>query len=436
MRTVDIIAEKRDGKTLSPDAIRSLVEGYVTGAIPDYQVSAFLMAVYFRSMSDEETVALTRAIIDSGVTMDFSGCATPVVGKHSTGGVGDKTSLVVAPLVASCGVPVPMISGRGLGHTGGTLDKLEAIPGFNVSMSLAAFKAQVEKIGCALIGQTDELAPADRKLYALRDVSGSVESIPLITASIISKKIAEGDRALVMDVKTGSGAFMKNMEDSRALAKALVKTGHRLGLKVTALITSMEEPLGHAVGNSVEVVESVEVLRGGGPDDLRELCLALASEMLLRAGRATTQDEAKDILNQKIVTGDALEKFREIIAAQGGNAHVVDEDQLLPLTAHRYEVRAARKGIIQSLQAGAIGKAAMLLGAGRETLDARIDPAAAIWARKKTGEKVNAGEPVCTLEFNDDRRLAEAVALVEGAFTIGDTPPAAEALLRERIAEP
>ncbi|MBI3940144.1 MAG: thymidine phosphorylase [Acidobacteria bacterium] len=434
MRTLDIIAEKRNGRKLSSESIRALVEGYVQGQIPDYQVSAFLMAVYFRSMDDEETVTLTRAIIDSGVTVDFSGLPSPAVGKHSTGGVGDKTSLIVAPLAASCGMFVPMISGRGLGHTGGTLDKLESIPGFNVNLSLAQFKEQVGGIGCALIGQTAELAPADKKLYALRDVTATVESIPLIVASIISKKVAEGDTGLVLDVKTGSGAFMKTLESSRALAEALVRTGRLLGMEVTALITSMEEPLGHAVGNSVEVVESVEVLRGGGPEDLREVSLALAAEMALLAGKARSLEEAGNILNQKIVAGDALEKFRQIIAAQGGDPRIVDDDQLLPMASHRCEVKAPRKGFVKSILAEPIGKAAMLLGAGRETVEAGIDPAAAVWVRKKTGEEVDAGEPLCTLEFNDDRRLREAIALAESAFALGDSRPDAVRRILERIA--
>ncbi len=412
-----------------------MVDGHVQGKIPDYQISSFLMAVYFRSMDEEETVALTRAIIDSGVTVDFSDLGGPVVDKHSTGGVGDKTSLIIAPLVASCGVFVPMISGRGLGHTGGTLDKLESIPGFNVNLSLHEFKEIVRKVGAGLIGQTVELAPADKKLYALRDVTATVESMPLIVASIISKKVAEGIDGLVLDVKTGSGAFMKTMEDSRALANGLVRTGRLLGKKVTALITNMEEPLGHAVGNSVEVIESVEVLRGGGPEDLKQVSFALAAEMLLLAGRAKNLEEAHNLLNQKIITGEALDKLREIIAAQGGNPEVVDEDLHLALASHRYEIKATQKGFVQLVKAEPIGKAAMLLGAGRETVESRIDPTAAVWVRKKTGEEVDQNEPLCTLEFNDDRQLDEAVALARSAFVIGDRRGKPVKLILERIAD-
>jgi pyrimidine-nucleoside phosphorylase len=433
MRAVDIIADKRDGKKLGAEQIRFLVDGYVQGKIPDYQASSFLMAVYFRSMDEEETVALTRAIIDSGVTVDFSDLGGPVVDKHSTGGVGDKTSLIIAPLVACCGVFVPMISGRGLGHTGGTLDKLESIPGFKVSLSLQQFKEIVRRVGTGLIGQTAELAPADKKLYALRDVTATVESIPLIVASIISKKIAEGIDGLVLDVKTGSGAFMKTLKDSQALAHGLVKTGRLLGKKVTALISNMEEPLGHAVGNSVEVIESVEVLRGGGPEDVKQVSFALAAEMLLLAGRAKNPEEAHGLLNQKIITGEALDKLREIISAQGGNPEVVDEDLHLALASHRYEIKATRKGFVQSVKAEPIGKAAMLLGAGRETVESRIDPTAAVWVRKKSGEEVNQNEPLCTLEFNDDRRLDEAATLARSAFVIGDQRPKPEKLILERI---
>ena len=435
MRTVDIITEKRNGKKLGAEAIRSLVDGFVRGQIPDYQVSSFLMAVYFRSMDAEETVALTRAIVDSGVSVDFSSLGRPTVGKHSTGGVGDKTSLIVAPLVASCGVFVPMISGRGLGHTGGTLDKLESIPGFNVRLSLDEFKQKVRQIGCALIGQTADLAPADRKLYALRDVTATVESIPLIVASIISKKVAEGTDGLVLDVKTGSGAFMKTREDAAALARSLVQTGRLLGKRITALITNMNEPLGHAVGNSVEVAESVEVLKGGGPNDLRELSFALAAEMLLLAGYSQNLADAHQALSQRIISGDALEKFREIIAAQGGDPAVVDDDSRLPAASHRYEVKSSRKGFVQSVQAEQVGRAAVLLGAGRETVDSGVDHAAAIWVRKKSGEEVLQNEPLCTLEFNDGKWLQEAVVLAQSAFALGDRRVKAEELILERIAQ-
>lgn len=435
MRVVDLIAEKRNGGRLAADQIRSLVDGYVQGRIPDYQISSFLMAVYFRSMSDEETVALTRAIVDSGVTVDFSGLNGPVVDKHSTGGVGDKTSLIIAPLVAACGVFVPMISGRGLGHTGGTLDKLESIPGFRVNLGLEEFKELVGRVGAALIGQTAELAPADKKLYALRDVTATVESIPLIVSSIIGKKVAEGIGALVLDVKTGSGAFMKTTESARALAEALVRTGRLMGMKVNALITDMEQPLGHAVGNAVEVAEAVEVLRGGGPADLQEVSFALAGEMLVLSGRVKDGEEAQALIQQKISTGEALAKFCEIVTTQKGDASAI-EGRRFVVAAHRREIRSGRKGFVQLVKAEPIGIAAMLLGAGRETVDSKIDHAAAVWVHKKRGDEIGEDEALCTLEFNDDSRLPKAVALAEGAFVIGDGRPEQRRLILERIAEP
>jgi pyrimidine-nucleoside phosphorylase len=435
MRVVDLIAQKRNGNPLTTEQIRFLVDGYVRGNIPDYQISALLMAVFFRSMNHEETVALTRAIVDSGVTLDFSDLDGPVIDKHSTGGVGDKTSIIIAPLVAACGVFVPMISGRGLGHTGGTLDKLESIPGFKVNLALNEFKTIVRRTGAALIGQTAELAPGDKKLYALRDVTSTVESIPLIVASIISKKVAEGIDGLVLDVKTGSGAFMKTLEDSRALARALVSTGRLLGMKVTALITNMEEPLGHAVGNSAEIVECVEILKGGGPEDLKTVSLALAAEMLVLAGLASSAEQALDLLERRIVSGEALDKLREIIRAQGGKAEIVEEDLHLPQASHRHELRAPRKGYVRRVQAEPIGKAAMLLGAGRETVDSVIDHAAAVWVRRKRGEQVDAGDPLCTLEFNDSRRLEEAISLAAAAFEIGEAPPSKLNLVLERISQ-
>jgi pyrimidine-nucleoside phosphorylase len=433
MRTVDVIILKRDGKKLSAAQIASLVSGFCAGTIPDYQIAAFLMAVVLRSMDDEETLALTRAIAHSGTILDFSDFGGPVTDKHSTGGVGDKTSLILAPLVASCGVFVPMISGRGLGHTGGTLDKLEAIPGFRTNLSLEEFKEQVRGVGVCLIGANENLAPADKKLYALRDVTGTVESLPLLISSIISKKIAGGSPSLVLDIKTGAGAFIKSLEGSRALARGLVAAGCALGCRTTALITDMGEPLGHAVGNANEVVEAVEVLRGGGPDDLREVSLELAAEMLLLAGTAPNHAEALARLNQKIVSGDALEKMREMITAQGGDASVLDDDLGLPMAAHRLEVKARAKGFVQTIQADFVGRAAMLLGAGRETANSTIDPAAGIWVRKKSGEPVDQNEPYCTLEFNDDRRLKEALALVEQAFSFGSERPAPRKRVLERL---
>ena len=429
MRAVDIIQKKRDGGALTPGEIAFFVDGYTAGRVPDYQASALAMAVFFRGMTPEETVSLTQAMMRTGEVLDLSDLPGPKVDKHSTGGVGDKTSLVLAPLAAACGVYVPMISGRGLGHTGGTLDKLESIPGFRVGLSLDEFRAVLRQTGMGLIGQTPQIAPADRKLYALRDVTATVESRPLIAASIMSKKMAEGIDALVLDVKTGDGAFMKTFEDSRALAQAMVDIGRGMGKKIAALITDMDQPLGNAVGNSLEVAECVETLKGRGPRDLEELSVELAAWMLhLPAGEPL--DAARARIRKALASGDGLRKFREVIALQGGDPAVCEDAGRLPHASRTVEVRCEGTGHVTRIACAAIGHAAMVLGAGRETVDSAIDPAVGLVLHKKVGEGVSAGEPLATLHVNDPARLDEAVSLVRSAFHIGPAAPPSAKLVR------
>ena len=429
LRAVDIIRKKRDGGALSPEEIAFFVDGYTAGRVADYQASALAMAIFFRGMTAEETVSLTRSMMRTGEVLDLSGLPGPKVDKHSTGGVGDKTSLVLAPLAAACGVFVPMISGRGLGHTGGTLDKLEAIPGFRVGLSLDEFRAVLRRTGMALIGQTPQIAPADRKLYALRDVTGTVESRPLIAASIMSKKMAEGIDALVLDVKTGDGAFMKTFEDSRALAQAMVDIGRGMGKKIVALITGMDEPLGHAVGNSLEVAECIETLKGRGPRDLEELSVELAAWML-HLPEGEPLDAARARIRQALASGEGLRKFREVIELQGGDPAVCEDAGRLPRASRTVDVGAEAKGHVTGIGCAAIGHAAMVLGAGRETLDSAIDPAVGLVLHKKVGDAVSAGEAFLTLHVNDGRRLDDAVALVRSAFRIGSEAPPPTNLVR------
>jgi pyrimidine-nucleoside phosphorylase len=430
MRAVDVIQRKRDGHELAPDEISSFIDAYTRGAIPDYQASALAMAVYFRGMTAAETVALTRAMMETGEVLDLSDLPGPKVDKHSTGGVGDKTSLILAPLAAACGVFVPMISGRGLGHTGGTLDKLESIPGFRVGLSLEEFRAVLRKSRLGLIGQTPEIAPADRKLYALRDVTATVESRPLIAASIMSKKMAEGIDALVLDVKTGDGAFMKSFEDSKALAAAMVEIGRGMGKKVAALITGMDQPLGRAVGNALEVVESVETLRGGGPRDLEELSVELAAWMLSLVGAAPSLEAARAQVQGALRSGAGLAKLREVVELQGGDPRVCDDPGRLPAAREKVDLPAPRRGRVASVACRAVGHAAMLLGAGRETVDSRIDPAVGLVLHKKVGDAVEEGEPLLTLHVNDRRRLDESIALLKGAFRVEPEAAAPGPLVR------
>jgi pyrimidine-nucleoside phosphorylase len=429
MRAVDVILKKRGGHELTREEIAFFVDGYTRGTIPDYQASALAMAVYFAGMTPAETVALTESMMRTGEVLDLSALPGPKVDKHSTGGVGDKTSLVLAPLAAACGVYVPMISGRGLGHTGGTLDKLESIPGFRVGLSLDEFRAVLAKSKLGLIGQTPEIAPADRKLYALRDVTGTVESRPLIAASIMSKKMAEGIDALVLDVKTGDGAFMVKAEDSRALAEAMLAIGRGMGKKVVALITDMDQPLGLTIGNALEIAECVETLRGRGPADLETLSVELAAWMLSLAGAAPTLDAARDRVRAALTSGAGLAKFQEVIALQGGDPRVCDDVSRLPQAQARVEVTAEAGGYVTGIACRAVGQAAMLLGAGRETVDSRIDPAVGIVLHKKVGEAVVRGEPLATVHVNERGRLEEATSMLRAAMRIGAQPVAPRPLV-------
>src|SRR6476661_1213149 len=386
MLVTDLIRRKRDGAELQRNEIEFLVNGYTRDEIPDYQMSAWLMAVLLRGMSRAELAALTETMLNSGQVLDFSELPAAKTDKHSTGGVGDKTSLIIAPIVAAAGLYVPMISGRGLGHTGGTLDKLESIPGFNVNLSVADFRRVLAQCGAGLIGQTAEIAPADKKLYALRDVTGTVESPYLICASIMSKKLAEGIDALVLDVKTGSGAFMKSEKDAVFLAELMVETGERMGKHVIALITDMDQPLGMKIGNALEIVEVLEVLRGGGPEDLKELCLHTAGWMLHLGGVSKSVAEGKQHSEQLLSSGKALEKFRHMVQLQGGDPRVIDDPKRLPQPRGSAHVVSAKKGFISSMQCEQIGTACVILGGGRERKEDSVDPAVGIVLHKKVGD--------------------------------------------------
>jgi pyrimidine-nucleoside phosphorylase/thymidine phosphorylase len=432
-RAIDVIRKKRDGVELSRAEIEGLVNAYTKGGIPDYQVSAWLMAVVLKGMTRAETAVLTDAMLHSGDVLDLSSLPLRKVDKHSTGGVGDKTSLVLAPLAAAAGVAVPMISGRGLGHTGGTLDKLEAIPGFNVNLPVAEFRHVLEVCGCAMIGQTAEIAPADRKLYALRDVTGTVESPFLICASIMSKKLAEGIDALVLDVKTGSGAFMKSENDAAFLAELMVETGERMGKQVVALITDMDQPLGNMIGNALEVVEVVEVLRGGGPEDLRELCLELAGWMLRLGGVSKTVAEGKQESAKLISSGKALEKFRQMVELQGGDARVINDAKRLPQAQHTMQVASSKVGYVRSIQCEQVGTACVILGGGRERKEDSVDPAVGIVLHKKVGDRVDIGEPLATIYYNAEARAALARQLTEASFAVTATAPATRRPLIHRV---
>jgi pyrimidine-nucleoside phosphorylase len=430
VRAVDVIARKRDGRELTREEITWFVAAYTRGEVPDYQASALAMAIFFRGMTAPETVALTEAMMNTGEVLDLSELPGPKVDKHSTGGVGDKTSLILAPLAAACGVYVPMISGRGLGHTGGTLDKLEAIPGFRVGLSLAEFRSVLHRCGMGMIGQTPEIAPADRKLYALRDVTSTVESRPLIAASIMSKKMAEGIDALVLDVKTGDGAFMKSFEDSKALAEAMVSIGQGMGKRIQALITDMEQPLGRTVGNALEVVECIETLKGRGPRDLESLSLELAARMVALAGTAPSIEAARSRVRQALDSGEGLRRFQQNIELQGGDPAVCDDLSRLPRAAETVPLLADQEGRVTRIACRAVGHAGMLLGAGRETVDSRVDPAVGIVLHKKVGDLVVEGEPLLTLHVNDRRRLGEAEQMLREAVRIGPEAPATQPLVR------
>ncbi|MDV6377629.1 pyrimidine-nucleoside phosphorylase [Sporosarcina sp. GW1-11] len=403
LRMVDIIEKKRDGGLLSKEEIEFFVTGYTEGSIPDYQASAFLMAIFFQKMTTEEQGYLTMAMAESGDQIDLSAIDGIKVDKHSTGGVGDTTTLILAPLVAACGVPVAKMSGRGLGHTGGTLDKLEAIAGFHVEISTEQFIQQVNDLKIAVIGQSGNLTPADKKLYALRDVTATVDSIPLIASSIMSKKLAAGADAIVLDVKTGAGAFMKTLEDSKQLADAMVAIGNEVGRNTRAVISDMSQPLGLAIGNALEVKEAIDTLQGKGPADLTELCLVLGSKMLLAANKATDDQNARAQLQQVMENGDALRLFGELIRAQGGNAEVISNPNLLPEAPFQIEVPAKQSGYIRAIDADEVGVVAMLLGAGRATKEDIIDLAVGIVLTKKIGDYVEAGEAVAVLHSSKER---------------------------------
>ena len=419
MRAVDVIVKKRNGSALSRDEIRFFVEGVTAGTLPDYQASALLMAILLRGMTTEETAWLTDAMVHSGIRVDLSEIPGIKVDKHSTGGVGDKTSLILAPLAAACGVYVPMISGRGLGHTGGTLDKLESIPGFDVRLSLEQLRRVLRGCGLGLIGQTPKIAPADRKLYALRDVTATVESLPLISASIMSKKMAEGIDALVLDVKRGDGAFLRSREEAKALAQTMLDIGKGMGKKVAALLTDMEQPLGRSVGNALEVAECVETLKGRGPKDLESLSVELAAWMVHLAGLSPTLDPARARVRSALASGAGLERFRRVVELQGGNPRVCDDLSLLPQARETVVVRAERDGRVTRLAGRAIGHAAMLLGAGRETVNGAIDPAVGFVFHKKVGDPVAVGEPIVSVCVGSPARREAAIARLREAIVVG-----------------
>ena len=433
MRAVDLIRTKRDGGHLDRAALDWFVAGVTDGTVPDYQAAALLMAIVIRGMTPEETAFLTDAMVRSGVKVDYPGLSRIGVDKHSTGGVGDKTSIILAPLAAACGAYVPMMSGRGLGHTGGTLDKLESIPGFRTSLTVAELRRAVSTIGCALIGQTSDVAPADRTLYALRDVTGTVESIPLITASIMSKKIAEGIGGLVLDVKCGDGAFMKTADDARRLARSLVDTGELAGVRTEALLTRMDAPLGLAVGNALEIVESIETLKGRGPEDLTSLSVEFAARMAVLSGIEPDLPRATARVQAALESGAGLEKLREIIANQGGDPQVVDDYSRLPAAPDRDCFVAPRDGVVTAMRAEGIGRAAVLLGAGRDRLDAVIDHAAGFTIVAAVGTRVRAGDPIIEIHHRDGHGLAEARRLLEAAVEVGDTPVPVRPLVFDRI---
>src|SRR2546427_4021771 len=433
MRGVDLIRKKRDSGELSREEIEFLVSGYTRGDIPDYQMAAWLMAVWIRGMNRAEIARLTEAMLHSGEVITFPELPGKKVDKHSTGGVGDKTSLILAPIVAAGGLTVPMISGRGLGHTGGTLDKLEAIPGFNTALTLAEFRDVLRECGMGLIGQTAEIAPADKKIYALRDVTSTVENIGLICASIMSKKLAEGIDALVLDVKTGSGAFMKKEEDSIRLAEVMVETGQRMGKKLVALITGMDQPLGRMAGHSNEVVESIEVLRGRGPADLRDLSLDLSAWMFYLGERTKTVEEGRRLAETMIATGQALEKFRQGIRLQGGDERVVDEPERLPTARLHFHVASSASGFITSTNCEGFGVALAMLGGGREKKEDKIDHGVGLEFHKRIGDRVEGGEPLATIHYNSDAKLAEAKTLIASSYFVGDEAPQEKRPLVRRI---
>ncbi|MCM1192361.1 MAG: pyrimidine-nucleoside phosphorylase [Butyrivibrio sp.] len=435
MRMYDIIMKKRNGGELTPEEIHFFVDGYTEGTIPDYQVSALMMAIYFQKMTDAETCELTMAMAHSGEMLDLSAIQGVKVDKHSTGGVGDKTSLALTPMVAACGIPVAKMSGRGLGHTGGTIDKLESFPGFTTALTAEQFIHNVNSIGIALMGQTYNLAPADRKLYALRDVTATVDNMSLIASSIMSKKLAAGADAIVLDVKTGSGAFMKREEDAKALAEEMVKIGKGAGRKTIAVISDMDQPLGFAVGNALEVREAIDTLNGRGPDDFLELCLTLGSRMLTAGGKAKDTDTARHMLEQVIADGSALKKMAEFVEAQGGDSSVVYCPDKLPTASIQKNVISPADGYVSRLICDEVGICSLILGGGRETKESKIDLSVGLVLCKKAGDAVRAGEPLAVLHANDGAKAAEAERRFLAACTIAENPPERRPLIRGIIGE-
>lgn len=431
MRMYDIIMKKRNGEKLTPEEIGFFVTGYTRGDIPDYQVSALMMAVYFQGMDEEETLALTMAMAHSGDMLDLSAIEGVKVDKHSTGGVGDKTSLALAPMVAACGVRIAKMSGRGLGHTGGTIDKLESFAGFSTDISREHFIRQVNEIGISIMGQTADLAPADKKLYALRDVTATVDNMSLIASSIMSKKLAAGADAIVLDVKTGSGAFMKTLEDSLALAREMVRIGNGAGRRTMAVVSDMDQPLGRAVGNALEVKEAIDTLRGQGPEDFMELCMTLGSRMLIVGGRAGDEREARDMLERAVASGAALDKLAALVKAQGGDPAAVYDTDLLPAAAHVEPIRACTDGYIRHIQCDEIGVCSLLLGGGRETKDSRIDLSVGLVLTAKVGDYVKAGEPLAYIHYNDPVRAEAAIERFHRAYTLEREPVRAPRLIHQ-----
>lgn len=444
MRAYDVIKRKRDGAELSPEEIGFIIDGIGTGAVPDYQVSAFLMAVFLRGMTGAETVSLTMSMLKSGAVLDIGGTAEPIIDKHSTGGVGDKVSIILAPLMAAMGTKVPMIAGRGLGHTGGTIDKLHSIPGLRTDLSIEEFTANVKSIGMGIMEQSPEIAPADRRLYQLRDVTATVESIPLIASSIMSKKLAEGIRGLVLDVKVGSGAFIKDLPQARLLANTMINIGKSMGVRTVAILTDMDQPLGRTVGNSLEIKECISALQGKGAKDLMEVTLTFAAWMLnlsdsiseelptTKLNEFTTRNYRHEAM-EYIDKGDAMRKFLEFVDAQSGDPDAIMKPLSLPRAEHMKSIDAPATGILREMNAYAVGTSAMLLGAGRRTAKDEIDPAVGIVINKKVGEQVKAGEPIAILHYNDDAALGEAEATLMAGIEIGDREKPARPTIIETI---
>ena len=433
MRMYDLIMKKRNGGELTKEEIRFFIEKYVTGEIPDYQVSALMMAIYFQKMTEKETYELTMAMAESGDVLDLSNIQGIKVDKHSTGGVGDKTSLALTPMVAACGLTVAKMSGRGLGHTGGTIDKLESFPGFTTALTTERFRDNVNRIGIAIMGQTADLAPADKKLYALRDVTATVDNLSLIASSIMSKKLASGADAIVLDVKTGSGAFMKKEEDAFALAEEMVKIGRSAGRRMSALVTDMDQPLGRAVGNALEVIEAINTLQGKGPEDFTELVYSLGSEMLLAGGKAQSTGEARQMLETVVRNGKALEKLEEFVKAQGGDAKAVRDTSLLPQAKASFEIPAPMEGYVSGIVCDEIGICCLMLGGGRETKESEIDLSVGFVIHKKVGDYVNLGESLATMYYNDEEKAKAALERFQKAYSFSSEKPLPGKLIKGKL---